>query len=188
MHTTLGTTMAFLAPLASGLALDLTGGGTTVLSWVACFLVLAAGVALGPLALWLLRAARARGDGTRSSSDANARQTAPVASRRPGGANPVAGRILLLYAAGLIASSFLGKIAPIGPPLGQDLGLTLAQLGWMISSITTVAAVLGAGVGVWLARLGARRALLLGLTIMAGAGMVTAVGQRCGSHDSRARR
>jgi MFS family permease len=55
VHTTLGTTMAFLAPLASGLALDLTGGGTTVLSWVACFLVLAAGVALGPLALWLLR-------------------------------------------------------------------------------------------------------------------------------------
>ena len=30
VHTTLGTTMAFLAPLASGLALDLTGGGATV--------------------------------------------------------------------------------------------------------------------------------------------------------------
>ena len=55
--------------------------------------------------------------------------------------------ILLLYAAGLIASSFLGKIAPIGPPLQQDLGLTLAQLGWMVSGITAVAAVLGAGVG-----------------------------------------
>ncbi|MGH6903032.1 MAG: hypothetical protein ACREIR_09870 [Geminicoccaceae bacterium] len=60
VHTTLGTTMAFLAPLASGLALDLTGGGATVSSWVACFLVLAAGVALGPLALWLL-GRRARG-------------------------------------------------------------------------------------------------------------------------------
>jgi MFS family permease len=55
VHTTLGTTMAFLAPLASGFALDLTGGGATVSSWVACFLVLAAGVALGPLALWTLR-------------------------------------------------------------------------------------------------------------------------------------
>jgi MFS family permease len=54
VHTTLGTAMAFLVPLASGLALDLTGGGATVGSWVACFLVLAAGVALGPLALWLL--------------------------------------------------------------------------------------------------------------------------------------
>jgi MFS family permease len=52
VHTTLGTTMAFLGPLASGLTLDMTGGGATVLSWVACFLVLAAGVAFGPLALW----------------------------------------------------------------------------------------------------------------------------------------
>jgi MFS family permease len=60
VHTTLGTTMAFLAPLAPGLALDLTGGGATVSSWVACFLVLATGVALGPLALWLL-GRRARG-------------------------------------------------------------------------------------------------------------------------------
>jgi MFS family permease len=52
VHTTLGTTMAFLGPLASGFALDLTGGGATVLSWVTCFLVLAAGIAFGPLALW----------------------------------------------------------------------------------------------------------------------------------------
>jgi MFS family permease len=65
VHTTLGTSMAFLAPLASGLALDLTGAGATVVSWVACFLVLAAGVALGPLALWLLGGrASARDDGT----------------------------------------------------------------------------------------------------------------------------
>ena len=85
-------------------------------------------------------------------------------------------RILLLYAAGLIASSFLGKIAPIGPPLQQDLGLTLAQLGWAVSGITAVAAIFGAGVGVWLARLGARRALTLGLVILAGAGMLTAAG------------
>jgi MFS family permease len=54
VHTTLGTTMAFLAPLASGFALDLTGGGATVSSWVACFLVLATGIAFGPLALWAL--------------------------------------------------------------------------------------------------------------------------------------
>jgi predicted MFS family arabinose efflux permease len=85
-------------------------------------------------------------------------------------------RIGLLYAIGLIASCFLGKIAPIGPPLQQDLGLTLAQLGWMVSSITAVAGVLGAGVGIWLAGFGARRALLLGLVILAGAGMLTAAG------------
>jgi MFS family permease len=58
VHATLGTTMAFLAPLASGFALDLTGNGATVLSWVACFLVLAAGIALGPLAIWGLGGGR----------------------------------------------------------------------------------------------------------------------------------
>ena len=66
VHTTLGTTMAFLAPLASGFALDLTGGGATVSSWVACFLVLAAGIAFGPLALWRVAgrgATRARAPG-----------------------------------------------------------------------------------------------------------------------------
>jgi MFS family permease len=54
VHTTLGTGTAFLGPLASGLALDLTGGGASAGSWVACFAVLGAGVALGPLALWRL--------------------------------------------------------------------------------------------------------------------------------------
>jgi MFS family permease len=55
VHSTSGSLTSFLSPLASGLALDLTGGGATMLSWVACFAVLGAGVALGPLALWLLR-------------------------------------------------------------------------------------------------------------------------------------
>jgi MFS family permease len=60
VHSTVGSLTAFLSPLASGLALDLSGGGTTVLSWAACFATLGAGVALGPLALaWLVGAGRA---------------------------------------------------------------------------------------------------------------------------------
>jgi MFS family permease len=67
VHSTVGSLTAFLSPLASGLALDLSGGGTTVLSWVACFATLGAGVALGPLALTRLvgadrRVRDARGD------------------------------------------------------------------------------------------------------------------------------
>jgi len=54
VHSTFGSFTAFLSPLASGLVLDLTGGGETMLSWVACFATLGLGVALGPLALWLL--------------------------------------------------------------------------------------------------------------------------------------
>jgi MFS family permease len=76
VHTTLGTTMAFLAPLASGFALDLTGGGATVSSWVACFLVLAAGIAFGPLALWAL------GDRTPEQRAAVGRAGDPSAGRR----------------------------------------------------------------------------------------------------------
>jgi MFS family permease len=61
VHSTIGSLTAFLSPLASGLALDLSGGGTTILSWVACFATLGAGAALGPLALaWLVGAQGAR--------------------------------------------------------------------------------------------------------------------------------
>lgn len=84
--------------------------------------------------------------------------------------------VLLLYGIGLIASSFLGKVAPIGPLLQRELGLGLVEVGWAVSTITAVAGVLGAAVGFWLARFGARRALLLGLVILGGAGMLTAAG------------
>jgi MFS family permease len=71
VHSTVGSLTAFLSPLASGLALDLSGGGTTALSWVACFATLGAGVALGPLALaWLVGAGRA-GSVDRRVSDAS---------------------------------------------------------------------------------------------------------------------
>jgi MFS family permease len=55
VHSTVGSLTAFLSPLASGLVLDATGAGTTLVSWVACFATLGAGAALGPLALaWLV--------------------------------------------------------------------------------------------------------------------------------------
>ncbi|MEW6487161.1 MAG: hypothetical protein AB1578_04500, partial [Thermodesulfobacteriota bacterium] len=47
-------------PLAVGVVLDATGGGTTSASWGAAFLTMAAGVALGPL---FLRRAQAHGAG-----------------------------------------------------------------------------------------------------------------------------
>jgi MFS family permease len=69
VHSTVGSLTAFLSPLASGLVLDATGSGTTLLSWAACFATLGAGVALGPLALaWLVgsdrRAAAPPGSGS----------------------------------------------------------------------------------------------------------------------------
>ncbi len=46
-----GFASASLAPLAVGLVLDATGGGTTITSWGIAFLTLGAGVILGPLLL-----------------------------------------------------------------------------------------------------------------------------------------
>jgi MFS family permease len=62
LHSTIGFLTAFLSPLASGLVLDVTGGGATILSWTACFATLGTGVAFGPLALaWLARSERPGG-------------------------------------------------------------------------------------------------------------------------------
>ncbi len=58
LHSTIGSLTAFLSPLASGLVLDVTGGGATILSWAACFATLGTGVAFGPLALACLASDR----------------------------------------------------------------------------------------------------------------------------------
>ncbi len=80
------------------------------------------------------------------------------------------GKILIVYACGVLAAIALGKIAPVGPLLQSDFGLSLTQLGWMMSAITTVTALLGAPAGLWARRHGARLALLVGLAVIAAAG------------------
>lgn len=57
VHTLIGFFAATLSPLVFGAVLDL-GGDTRVLSWGLAFAVLGAGVAAGPLVLWLLRPGR----------------------------------------------------------------------------------------------------------------------------------
>ena len=54
VHTLVGFFAATLSPLVFGAVLDL-GGDTRVASWGLAFAVLGAGVAAGPLVLWLLR-------------------------------------------------------------------------------------------------------------------------------------
>jgi MFS family permease len=55
VHSTIGFIGAFVGPLAVGVVLDLAGGGTSSLAWGLAFVTMGAGVALGPLALLLLR-------------------------------------------------------------------------------------------------------------------------------------
>ena len=52
MHSTVGFGLSALGGWAVGVALDAGGGPSTASGWLAGFLVMAAGVLLGPLALW----------------------------------------------------------------------------------------------------------------------------------------
>src|SRR4051812_12541501 len=76
-------------------------------------------------------------------------------------------RIALLYAIGVLAAGQLGIVAPLGPGLQRDLGLSLAGAGTAVSVITLVGAVLGLPAGGWSQRIGHARALAIGLAIMA---------------------
>lgn len=54
MHSFLGFGFSFLGALAPGVTLDLGGGRESQLAWGLAWVTMAAGAALGPLAIWLL--------------------------------------------------------------------------------------------------------------------------------------
>ncbi len=56
LHSTLGFGLSALAGWSVGVALDAFGGADSAQGWLAGFAVMAAGVSLGPLALWWSRA------------------------------------------------------------------------------------------------------------------------------------
>jgi predicted MFS family arabinose efflux permease len=55
LHSTVGFGLSALGGWAGGVALDAAGGPASPSGWFAVFAVLAAGVLLGPLALWWSR-------------------------------------------------------------------------------------------------------------------------------------
>ncbi|HEY0698760.1 MAG TPA: MFS transporter, partial [Micromonospora sp.] len=85
------------------------------------------------------------------------------------------GRVLLVYLAGVLAASALGKIGPVFGPLGSELDLSLTTVGWAASAMTGVAAALGLLGGVWTDRMGGRRTLLAGLVLLAVTGAAGAL-------------
>ncbi len=60
LHSTIGFGMSAAGGWATGVALDAGGGPASALGWLAAFSVLAAGVLLGPLALWWSRITSSR--------------------------------------------------------------------------------------------------------------------------------
>jgi cyanate permease len=55
MHSTVGFSLSALGAWAVGIALDAAGGQHSSTAWMAAFSVLAAGILLGPLALYWSR-------------------------------------------------------------------------------------------------------------------------------------
>ena len=60
MHSFLGFAFAFLGSLAPGIALDRFGGTSSAFAWGLAFIVMALGVAMGPVALFALAKGRSR--------------------------------------------------------------------------------------------------------------------------------
>jgi hypothetical protein len=74
LHSTVGFGLSAAGAWGTGLALDLSGGPQSASGWLSAFLVLAVGIAAGPLALFWSRAARlkeraATGATTAAASD-----------------------------------------------------------------------------------------------------------------------
>ncbi|MEU4835009.1 MFS transporter [Streptosporangium sp. NPDC023615] len=77
------------------------------------------------------------------------------------------GTIVVVYLAGVVAAMGLGKFASVGPVIADQLGLSLSQLGWVISAVVGVGAVAGLPAGYLVRRFGADRSLVSGLVLIA---------------------
>ncbi|RKT53832.1 MFS transporter [Saccharothrix australiensis] len=72
-----------------------------------------------------------------------------------------------IYVASVAVAASYGKVGPVSVLVQDELGLSLAQVGWAVSTIDVVAAALGAVVGLGLSHRGRRAGLTTGLLVIA---------------------
>ncbi|MBE0547818.1 MAG: MFS transporter, partial [Rubrivivax sp.] len=86
---------------------------------------------------------------------------------------------LLVIAAGVCAALHIGKLPPAITTLGEALGLTLVQAGFLLSLVQAAGMTLGLAFGAVADGLGLRRSMITGLCLLAAAsalgGAATAV-------------
>ena len=75
--------------------------------------------------------------------------------------------IILLWLTGVIAAAALGKFASLTPLIVADLHVSRVQAGWLVSLIEAGGASSGIIAGQLIARTGSRRALTLGMALLA---------------------
>jgi predicted MFS family arabinose efflux permease len=72
-----------------------------------------------------------------------------------------------ILAAGVGAAMHIGKLPPALPVLGQVLGVTLLQAGFLLSSMQMAGMLLGLMTGLAVQRVGLKRSMMLGLLVVA---------------------
>lgn len=85
------------------------------------------------------------------------------------------GRIVFVYAIGVLAAATLGRFAGLIPLLQRDLGLSLTVAAGLTSLIEVSGALFGFVAGMAVGRVGARISLVVGATVLAVAGIGEAV-------------
>ena len=80
----------------------------------------------------------------------------------------------IVVLAGVSASLHVGKLPPAVPVLQHELGVSLVQAGFLLSTVQVAGMVLGLVVGLGADKWGLRRSMLTGLMLMALSSMVGA--------------
>jgi MFS transporter, DHA1 family, inner membrane transport protein len=75
------------------------------------------------------------------------------------------GLIWLLGAAGIVAAFHIGKVPPALPSIRAELGATLRQAGWLLSTVNLVSAAGGMALALTADRVGHLRLVILGTTL-----------------------
>src|SRR5580704_9307841 len=75
------------------------------------------------------------------------------------------GLIGLLVAAGIVAAFHVGKVPPALPSIRAELGATLHQAGWLLSTVNLISAVGGMAIALTADRVGHLRLVILGTTL-----------------------
>lgn len=81
-------------------------------------------------------------------------------------------RALLVVIAGVTAALHVGKLPPAIPVLQAELGLSLVQGGFLLSTVQLAAMTLGLAVGLAADSLGLRRVMVTGLLLLSGASVL----------------
>jgi len=79
----------------------------------------------------------------------------------------------VVLAAGVATALHLGKLPPAVPVLQGELGMTLVQAGWLLSLVQFAAMCLGLVIGMVADGFGPKRSMVLGLTVLSGAGVAS---------------